>query len=106
LTRKYIRQHPVKGIRKTRRLNRGQSQRVIGKVGKFEILFKSSRKNKKYELWNGQKTVHFGQMGYEDYTKHHNKNRRRNYLNRSKKIRGNWKFDPYSPNNLAIHILW
>jgi hypothetical protein len=31
---------------------------------------------------------------------------RKKYLARATKIKGNWKADPYSPNNLAIHILW
>jgi hypothetical protein len=52
------------------------------------------------------KIVHFGQMGYEDYTKHKNKTRRKNYLTRSRKIKGDWKKSKYSANNLAIHLLW
>ena len=50
--------------------------------------------------------VHFGQIGYEDFTKHKNKTSRKNYLARSRKIRGNWKSNKYSPNNLSIHLLW
>ena len=52
------------------------------------------------------KWIHFGQMGYEDYTKHHDKLRRKRYLTRATNIHGNWKKNPYSANNLAIHILW
>jgi len=52
------------------------------------------------------KIVHFGQMGYEDFTRHKDKIRRKNYLTRSRKIRGNWKSDKYSPNNLSINLLW
>lgn len=67
----------------------------------------STRKDKKYMikspygLW-----VHFGQMGYEDYTYHKNDIRRNNYLNRSANIKGNWEEDIYSPNNLSRNILW
>ena len=50
--------------------------------------------------------VHFGQMGYEDYTKHNNKTRRKNYLRRTANMRGNWKKDKYSANNLARNLLW
>lgn len=32
--------------------------------------------------------------------------RRRLYRARATKIKGNWKADPYSPNNLAINLLW
>jgi hypothetical protein len=53
-----------------------------------------------------KKWVNFGQIGYEDYTKHHDKSRRRNYLERSRRIKGHWKGNKYSPNNLSIHILW
>ena len=52
------------------------------------------------------KWVHFGQMGYEDYTKHKDDDRRKNYLNRSSNIKGQWKSNKYSPNNLSIHLLW
>jgi hypothetical protein len=31
---------------------------------------------------------------------------RKSYLSRATKIKGNWKSNKYSPNNLAIRILW
>ena len=52
------------------------------------------------------KLVHFGDLRYEDYTKHHDEERLKNYLSRATKIKGNWKRDKYSPNNLAIYLLW
>ena len=71
-----------------------------------EIHF-SSRKGKKYMVKNPDgKWIHFGAMGYEDFTKHKDDKRRDNYLKRATKIRGNWKDNKYSPNNLSIHILW
>lgn len=48
----------------------------------------------------------FGRMGYEDYTVHHDKERRKRYRARASHIKGNWKKDPYSPNNLALKLLW
>ena len=71
-------------------------------------IYRSTRKNKKYmiQVPNTNRWVHFGEMGYEDYTKHKDKERRRNYLIRSGKINGNWKSDKYSPNNLSRNILW
>ena len=70
-------------------------------------VYESSRKDKKYMVLRPDwKWVHFGQMGYEDYTKHKNKTRRKNYLTRSAKIRGNWKKNKYSANNLARNLLW
>lgn len=76
-------------------------------LGKDVVLAISTRKDKKYMVKNpAGKWVHFGQMGYEDYTKHKNKQQRMNYLNRATNIRGKWKDDKYSPNNLSINILW
>jgi GTPase Era involved in 16S rRNA processing len=70
-------------------------------------IYVSSKKDKKYMIigLNG-KAVHFGQIGYEDYTKHNDLNRRNAYLARATKIKGNWENDPYSPNSLSIHLLW
>ena len=67
----------------------------------------STKQNKKYMVQTPTGAwVHFGQIGFEDFTKHQNLDRRRNYLNRSAHIRGNWKKNKYSPNNLARHLLW
>ena len=67
----------------------------------------STRKNKKYMIMNDDhKLVHFGDLRYEDFTKHQDKERLKRYLDRATKIKGNWKKDKYSPNNLAINLLW
>lgn len=77
-------------------------------LGRSAILYPATRQEKKYKIYdpNNEKWVSFGQMNYEDYTKHRDKERRKNYLIRSSKIKGNWKKNKYSPNNLSIHILW
>jgi len=75
-------------------------------LGKKAELLLSSRKDKKYMIIHNNKKVHFGAMGYEDFTKHKDKERRDAYLKRATKIKGDWKDNIYSPNNLAIHILW
>ena len=70
-------------------------------------VFVSTRKDKKYMILNdSKKFIHFGANGYEDFTKHMDENRRRLYLDRATKIKGNWKSDKFSPNNLSIHLLW
>jgi 2-phospho-L-lactate transferase/gluconeogenesis factor (CofD/UPF0052 family) len=75
--------------------------------GKEITLYPSTRKDKKYMIQKPDgKMVHFGQQGYEDYTYHRNQIRRQNYLNRATNIKGNWKEDMYSPNNLSINLLW
>jgi hypothetical protein len=83
-----------------------QNARVY--LGKTVDIKFSTRNDKKYMVKNPYdgKWIHFGQMGYEDYTKHRDIKRRERYLSRAKKIKGNWRNDPYSPNNLSINILW
>lgn len=77
-------------------------------LGPSAILYKSERRDKKYKIYDpfNDSWVHFGQMGYEDFTKHRDKIRRADYLKRSANIKGDWISDPYSPNNLSRHILW
>lgn len=71
-------------------------------------LYISTRKNKKYMVQDPKTRmwIHFGQLGYEDFTKHKNLTRRKNYLRRSKNIKGKWKHSKYTPNSLAINVLW
>ena len=76
-------------------------------LGKDAKLYFSTRKDKKYMIQDPDGNwVHFGQIGYEDHTKHLSETRRHAYLTRAKNIKGNWKSNKYSPNNLSIHILW
>ena len=85
----------------------------IKKVNKLSrMIYKktvepSTRKNKKYMIMNDDhKYIHFGDLRYEDYTKHQDKDRLKNYLSRATKIKGNWRKDKYSPNQLSINLLW
>jgi len=82
-----------------------KAKKYLGKDVKIHL---SSKEDKKYMIYNPikEKWIHFGQMGYEDYTKHKNDKRRENYLKRAGNMRGNWRDNKYSPNNLSIHILW
>ena len=77
-------------------------------LGKTAKLYPGRNAVKKYSIFDPhqQKWINFGQIGYEDYTRHHDKKRRRNYLTRTKSMRGNWKENKYSPNNLSRNILW
>lgn len=79
--------------------------RYLGKTAK---LYPADNPEKKYKIYDPKHNtwVNFGQMGYEDYTKHKDKKRRKNYLTRSKSIRGDWKRNKYSANNLAREVLW
>jgi hypothetical protein len=70
-------------------------------------LYQSTRRRKKYMIQSREgKWIHFGAMGYADYTKHKDEIRRIHYLQRATAIKGHWKENPYSANNLAIHGLW
>jgi len=77
-------------------------------LGKTAKLYPARNPAKKYSIFDPihKKWVNFGQIGYEDYTKHHDKKRRHNYLTRTKSMRGNWKNNKYSANNLSREILW
>jgi len=66
----------------------------------------STRKDKKYMVkgeFTNNKWVHFGQMGYEDYTHHKDEIRRDKFITR------NWKWGdrpPNTPSYLSFHVLW
>jgi len=66
-------------------------------------VHESSRKDKKYMVFDGNKMVHFGQMGFEDYTKHGDEKRRSNFMKRNHR----WANSPiYSPAWLSYNLLW
>ena len=71
-------------------------------------LFISNRKNKKYQILNPNtnKFIHFGSLAYEDFTKHQDKERQKNYIIRASNIKGDWRSDKFSPNNLSLYVLW
>lgn len=77
-------------------------------LGISAILYKATHKNKKYCIYdpNKKKFINFGQIGYQDFTIHHDNNRRLNYLKRSSSIKGDWRDNLYSSNNLSRNILW
>ena len=83
--------------------------------GNDVVLLQSTRLTKKYMIYNPytHKFVHFGGMGYLDYTKYRQLYdlktadlHRTRYLNRALNIKGDWKYDHYSANFLSILLLW
>ena len=65
----------------------------------------SNRKTKKYMMLNPMtlKYSHFGLNGSEDWTKHRNLDRLKNFRNRNKK----WAdAEMYSPAYLSYYLLW
>ena len=80
---------------------------AIKYLGENVPLYLSTRKDKKYMVISpDNKLVHFGAFGMEDYTKHQDEKRRRNYLARTANMRGDWANNPYSANNLSRNLLW
>jgi hypothetical protein len=76
--------------------------------GKDAVVYRSDKPEKKYQILDPTtgKFVYFGQMGYESYDKHKDQQRRESYLARAYNMKGDWKKNPYSPNWLAISLLW
>lgn len=66
----------------------------------------SEKPDKKYKvIVDGKKTIHFGSK-MADFTKHKDEARRKSYLARSAGIKGDWKKNKYSANNLSRNLLW
>ena len=71
-------------------------------------ISKSDIAKKKYKAFftkpdGTTKTVHFGASGYDDYTTHHDKDRRTQYRKRHEK---DLKGDPLRAGYLSYYILW
>lgn len=78
------------------------AKRIYGNNVKIKL---STRKDKKYMLLNPDtnKWVHFGQIGYEDYTKHQNNKRRQLFKIRNQK----WaEQDLYTPGFMSYYLTW
>ena len=76
-------------------------------LGKHGKLYASPNARKKYcVIAPNNHIVSFGAIDYQDFTKHGDQQRRQNYLKRAGNIGGKWRKNKFSPNNLAMHILW
>jgi hypothetical protein len=83
-------------------------KQAFKKYGRDAVLFVSTRTPKKYMIRDkkNNKWVHFGQMGFSDFTKTKNEEKRQNFMKRTGNIKGNWRDNPFSPNNLSRELLW
>ena len=69
----------------------------------YNPIHESSRKDKKYMVFDGHKMVHFGQFGAIDYTKSLDPRKRMNFRKRNWR----WEYTPqYSASNLSFTLLW
>ena len=76
--------------------------KINGKKYNLDILI-STRKDKKYMIIHNNKKIHFGEMGYEDLTKHLDSHRAELFKKRNAKWADAEKF---SPAWLSYYILW
>jgi len=98
------------------RIARATAYHSTGKYNPAQLYFSSDDTHKlEYHLPNG--IVRFGRSGYGDFIIYSFLERqgreqglagskRFSYLQRARKIKGDWKSNPYSPNRLAMRILW
>ena len=63
----------------------------------------SSQARYKYMIFDGKKMVHFGDINYEDYTKHKDNKRRQNFRTRNRRFAD---APIYSPSFLSYYLLW
>ena len=69
----------------------------------YNPIHESSRKDKKYMVFDGHKMIHFGQLGASDYSKHLDPKRRMNFRKRNWR----WEYTPqYTASNLSFVLLW
>jgi hypothetical protein len=76
------------------------------------FMYKSNKPEKKFMIkfinpkTDREKTIYFGQTGYEDYTTHKDEERKARYIARHRGMGENYK-NPYSGAGFwAMHILW
>jgi len=63
----------------------------------------SSQAKKKYMIFDGQKMIHFGEIGFSDATKHHDEKRIKSFRSRNRR----WETAPqYSAAWLSWNLLW
>jgi hypothetical protein len=89
------------------------ARRYAKRAGYSEKIQFSDKSGKKLMIDSPSGPVHFGAVGHGDFLLYSLQGdrkladeKRRLYLSRAQKIKGDWKEDKYSPNNLAIRILW
>ena len=81
------------------------AKKYLGDDVKIKI---SDRPDKKFMVLNpnNNKWIYFGKIPYLDFTKTNDEIKRNAYLKRSENIKGDWKNNKYSKNNLSRKILW
>jgi hypothetical protein len=69
----------------------------------LNVVHPSSQAKKKYMIFDSQKMIHFGEIGFSDATKHHDEKRIKSFRSRNRR----WETAPrYSPAWLSWNLLW
>jgi hypothetical protein len=108
---KFHKQLDKAGVSPHRYLEEAQRKAKKARL-KGEVEFSDDSKHKLQIVSPEGKTVRFGAVGLGDhiyYTLAHAENadqHRKSYLARATAIHGDWKKNKYSPNSLAIAVLW
>ena len=77
-----------------------KAKEMFGRNVKIQI---STRDRKKYMIFLKNKWIHFGEMNYQDYTKHRDERRRRLFLIRNHTWKNKRK---NTPAYLSYYLLW
>ena len=109
----------INGLDKDKYLKEVKRKAYIYGLNKNLLEFSNNPKYKlEYYDKDNNKYIYFGSNGYNDYIIYKMLERlkeiqkgeadikRHLYLSRSSKIKGNWKHNKLSKNNLSINILW
>lgn len=66
-------------------------------------VYPSSQKKFKYMIFNGHNMIHFGLIGFQDFTKSHDKRKRELFRKRNWR----WEYAPrYTRSWLSWHLTW
>lgn len=80
--------------------------KVLKNMKKYQVegdLFISNRRDKKYYILHEGRKVHFGQMGYKDFTLTNDLRKKEAFQERNHK----WKDAPkYTPRWCSWYLLW
>jgi len=97
---------PVNNIPKSDPIWKVSNPDIVNKLSNkyFIPIYRSTKKNKKYMARNGnQKWIHFGDIRFEDFTKHQDEERRERFLKRNAKWSQSF---PLTASWLSYNILW
>ena len=70
------------------------------------VIQKSTKPEKKYQATANNRTIHFGQKPYEDFTMHRDESRRQNYIKRHGAQQDWSKKNIMTPGFMSRYVLW